>query len=364
MAANENEDSGTPQPATETFNFGEYVSPNPKSIPFGMKFKPDPEIKIVHKTDSKSVTPPIANQEPTPETIANPYLDEQIIDKQTVSFSLQNNKQFEDRHTIKKVAATPLKVKVCKQAKEISSLQAELLKLRIENEKLKNISPANEKHSVVFDETVKHVGDTTSDSLSDVVSKVRVTRKNTPFKGKPKEKELKFLQKQSNANQEKKSRGDYRITPIPQQNRRRKIVFKSKLQSICDATPNKENVDRNNENDNADDTFDSERLAETAKTPKHLTSVDTPNSCAQIGNVQLDDDKSFNLGQKVVAESGTPSFLQGVQGTPDVIDSKAVLTGNGASNHVSPAIGTPILTPVKGMANNAKRFEFSWNKKR
>merc|ERR1712048_163148 len=115
----------------------------------------------------------------------------------------------------------------------------------------------------------------------------------------------------------------------------------------------------------------SDRLAETAKTPQHISSkMETPmhdknkndqDENIKIGKVQIVSNHSFNLGQKCVAsESATPSFLQ----TPDVIESAGFPdtgTGNGASNQVSP--GSPILTPVKGMTNN-KRFEFSWNKKR
>ena len=311
-------------------------------------------IKIVHKTDSK-IEP---NQEEAEVTTTeeNPYLDQDLMDEQNVKFSVENNKEFEDRHTVKKTAPTPLKVKVTKQQKEINFLQSELLKLRLENEKLKSISPQNEtanddkasKH-IVFDENVQIIEELDNQQpeqdsfLNDAVSQMRSTRNSTPFKGKPKEKESKFTSIEQKC--PKKLRSDYRITPIPQQ-RRRRVVFKSKLQSIADQTPNKENI----------------AISENAETPKNIKKMETPmpaNKCGISVKCEIPSDHSFNLGQRVPSsESATPSFLE----TPDVIDAVQLTSnGSGASNVVSPA--SPILTPVKGM-NNGKRFEFSWNKKR
>ena len=334
--------------------FGEYVSPNPKPIPFGIKFKPDPLIKIVTKTDSK-IEP---NQEINDNHDDNPYLDQDLMDGQKTKFSAESNKVFEDRHQVKKGQPTPLKIKVSKQQKEINFLQSELLKLRLENEKLKSLStstsPQNEetaliKHKsskhIVFDENVQVMDELENEQdsfLSDNVSKVRSTRNSTPFKGKPKEKESKFKSIQQKP---AKKRSDYRITPIPQQ-RRRRIVFKSKLQSICDdQAPNKENIS----------------IAETAETPKNVQTLETPKGGdGKKVDVEVPSEKnSFNLGHRVSSsESATPSFLE----TPDVINTTQLTSnGNGASNVVTPS--SPILTPVKGMTNS-KRFEFSWNKKR
>merc|ERR1719221_17878 len=134
------------------------------------------------------------------------------MDEQKVTFSKENNKVFEDQHTVKKMQPTPLKVKVKKQQTEINFLQSELLKLKLENEKLKSISPQNEISEVVTESAAKHIVfdenvqimdelETKQDSfLNDKASKVRTTRNQTPFKGKPKEKKSKFVQNEPAAN--------------------------------------------------------------------------------------------------------------------------------------------------------------------
>ena len=361
--------------------FTEYVSPTPKSIPIDAKLKPDPLIvvKPYKKTESK------------------------CIDKECDDKTQCHQQQQEEKECVKqtkRIKPTPLKVKVTKQQNEIESLKAQLFALKIENEKLKSrsnsnsVTPENEENTENVNDEIdddRHIafnpsvdilnGDNSSKKveLTDKVSVMRSIRNSTPCKPKVISiKPLSFFKNKNhiknknknkdnnnndynNNNQQKKTRNDYRITPIPfKRNVRKKFAFKSKLHSIED----KENM-KNNFN----------QILDESETPKdfnkikHLkTPINHTKNDENEENEENEDDESipnlsFNFGRE---RSETPSFLKlptnksisnsfNMESTPEYSNN----TGDGASNFVS-----PILTPIRGQKVDEKPFLFTWNKKK
>mmetsp|Transcript_73942 Transcript_73942/g.66559 ORF Transcript_73942/g.66559 Transcript_73942/m.66559 type:complete len:384 (+) Transcript_73942:84-1235(+) len=374
--------------SNQEFTFGEYVSPNPKSISLGVKLKPEPLIS--YKTDKTVKTESKSIQQQRQQLIDNEKKNDCDNDENITINISKGKPEIVNKISSKRIQPTPLKIKVSKQQNEIESLKAQLFKLQIENEKLKSnsnsVTPQNEiqedenqdlvKKNISFNESV-NILDAEIDpefniKLTDKPSIMRSNRNSTPYK--PKSVKPKQIQNVShllasndkennkeNQNvipipQNKQSRGAYRITPIPVKKGQKRITFKTRLQNIRDKT--QENAFLN-------------ELSELIETPKNLESVKNMKTPMGDNDDNEQDESvnlSFNLGGNQPRTS-TPSFLKGmesgnssfVESTPDLSNMSVDLTktGNGASNFVS-----PILTPSATSKQNAKPFLFSWNKKK
>ena len=203
------------------------------------------------------------------------------MDNIDIDDSIDNKNNDNNSNQTKEIKATPLKTKVGKQQKEIQLLQSQLLKLQIENEKLKKKSiltsgssqNENENH-VIFDPAVRVINDVNNEKdkkLTDKVSIMRANRNSTPYKQQKQPKQLKAINPMQHNKDDPSSRGQYRVTPIPSKKPKR-IRFKSKLQSIAD----QENI-QNIENTAPNDKLVIKDTSETPKNIQKLRKLKTPN---------------------------------------------------------------------------------------
>eukprot|EP01084_Bolivina_argentea_P296440 510565_1 len=114
MSSEKTEKDNTPLKHSP-FNFPEYVSPTPRPIPIGIKYKPSPLIE--YKISTKTECEPIYSHKSPPKSLPN---DSPITSKQA-----------------------ELQAQIQKQQAELQFLQTQLTKLQIE--KKKQITPENEK---------------------------------------------------------------------------------------------------------------------------------------------------------------------------------------------------------------------------